>query len=132
MRVPHTIRLAQTDAAGVIFGPELPRLFHDAFEAFLEARGQPIAKWLRDPRIALPLVHLSCDFRAPLRAGDRVTIEVAVQELAPRRVTIRYTLRKGTAVAAEGSSVHVAVSKKSGRATRIPASLARALKPNGA
>lgn len=129
MTYTATIRLAQTDAAGVLYGPELPRLLHDAYEAFLEAAGKPISHWLAHPRIALPLVRLTCDFQAPLRAGDRVDVSVRVAEVAARRFRVTYVVRHGSTVAAQGCSMHVAVDKRTGRATALPADLVRALKP---
>ena len=68
------------------------------------------------------IVHVESDFRAPLRHGDVITVEVATARLGTRSVTMRYrTFRPGDeAVAAEGTVTQACVEMDGFRTIAIP------------
>ena len=131
-RLRVNVGLAHTDAAGVVFQAEYFRLFHDAYEDFLARAGFPIAKLLAQGRVGLPVVHAEADFRTPLRVGDRLSIELRVEEVASRRYAIGYRARCRGRIAATGRTVHVAIALPAGKACAIPAGLARMLRRHAA
>ncbi len=75
----------------------------------------------------IPIVHTSADYRSPLRLNDRVRIEVTVERLSQRSFTLGYRVHARDRLAAEARTVHVAVDRSEGGATRLPESLAAAL-----
>ncbi|MGQ9660100.1 MAG: acyl-CoA thioesterase [Thermochromatium sp.] len=104
------IRLHDTDAAGRLFFAHLFRHLHDAFEAFMEHIGHPLDAMLHAGTIRLPLTHAEADYRRPLRHGDRVRIEVWVEELRRRSFAVGYRcLSESGEEMATARTVHVLV-----------------------
>ena len=64
------IRLADTDAAGVLYFASLLRIAHEAYEAWFESAGLPIATVIRDPQ--------------GQRLGDRVAHTQVVEGLGAK------------------------------------------------
>ncbi len=124
-----TIRLQHTDAAGVVFFARFFELAHVAYEDFLIACGYPLARDMARAPIYYPIVHASSDYRASLRLGDAVRIEVEVREVKSRSFTLGYrVLAADGTEAARVTTVHMAVDAATGRSTRLPAPLATALR----
>lgn len=65
------VRFQDVDAAGVVFFARYFDLVHDAYAAFLESRGHPLASMFATPAWILPLRHAEADYLRPLRLGDR-------------------------------------------------------------
>lgn len=116
-----TVRLYDTDAAGFLFYGAQFRFAHEALENFLEHLGLPIGRIIRDGHTLFPVVHAEADYRAPLAAGDRLTVRVAVQALGNRSFTVAYGLALPDGRDA-GSvlTVHAAVDPASGAACPLP------------
>ena len=104
-----TISLGDVDAAGVLFFARLFEFVQRAFESHLDDCGLSLAKCL-DEGIVAPVVHAEADYRAPLRLGDAITIEVSVESIGDSSVRMAYIVRKqdGT-LAAEALVVHVCI-----------------------
>jgi len=104
------IRLHDTDAAGRLFFAHLFRHAQDALEAFMEHIGYPIDAMLRDGEILLPLTHAEADYRRPMRHGDRIRVEVRVEDLRRRSFAIGYRfLSEAGEEMATARTIHVLV-----------------------
>ena len=123
------IRLQHTDGAGIVFFARFFELAHAAYEDFLDALGHPLPADLAGSAIILPIVHASSDYRALLRLGERVRIEIEVREVKSRSFTLGYRFVKedGTE-AAVLTTVHVAVDTATAHSAALPADLAAALR----
>ncbi len=123
-----TIRLQHVDGAGVVFFARYFELAHLAYEDLLETVGHALPADLARSDLILPIVHAESDYRASLRLGERLCIEVSVREVKSRSFTLdyRFAKRDGTDVA-QLQTVHVAVDAATGKATRLPEPLAQAL-----
>ena len=123
----HTIKLHETDAAGLIFFSHQFTIIHDAYEALLEKIGYGFAHMLRQTQFFLPIVHAESDYKAPLFVGDRLTITVQVEKIGETSFTFVYTLRDtrkrlvGTA-----RTVHVTIDQKTRRKIPLPTGMRRA------
>ncbi len=137
-----TVRLQHTDAAGVVFFARFFEIVHLAFEDLLDALGHPLPADLAQATVAYPIVHASADYRAPLRLGDRITVEVEVAEVKSRSFTLDYRILRApkpktsagsadspAAVAtAKARTVHVAVDGNvRGHWAELPQTLREAL-----
>lgn len=126
----HRFRVAlhDTDAAGVLFYGHLFRHAHDAYEAFMAARGFPLPGLLESGAVALPIVHAEADYRGPLRHGDAVTIHVSVLATGGSsfRIGYRFVGDDGTE-RAEAQTVHAAMDPADGRGVALPEALREAL-----
>jgi len=131
--VVHTfqtvIRMQHTDAAGVVFFARLFDLAHLAYEDLLDAIGFPLPADMAHAALILPLIHARTDYRAVLRLGDRLQIQVTVEEVRSRSFALAYRFLRADGVeAAATRTVHAAVAAATGRATGLPEDLARALR----
>ncbi|NLE64390.1 MAG: acyl-CoA thioesterase [Elusimicrobia bacterium] len=118
---PARISLHHTDATGRIFFGALFYLVHETKEKVFEKIGMPIGQILDDPDLTFPLVHAEADFKSPLHNGEKIMVEVALENIGDTSVVISYAFRKtdGT-LAAMAKTVHVSVSKKTGQKTPLP------------
>lgn len=104
------IRLHDTDAAGRLFFAHLFRHAQDALEAFMEHIGYPIDVMLRTGEILLPLTHAEANYRRPMRHGDRIRIQVWVEDLRRRSFAIGYRfLSEAGDEMATARTIHVLV-----------------------
>lgn len=122
----YTVRLHDTDAAGVIYFAAVLRIAHEVYEQFLEARGESIRATLEGRALAYPVVHAEADYRLPIRLGDRLSIRLEATRNGERSFTTRYFFTKGEGeTAAEVSLVHAAIDPASGRPVPLPDGLVR-------
>ncbi len=92
------------------------------------------------PGIEFPRVHISCDYRAPVRYDDELEIETRVARVGRSSYTINFTVllvrdaQKGELeekpVVAEGTMTLVAIDAKTDRAMSLPEELRAALTGN--
>lgn len=123
-----TVRLHDTDAAGVLFFGHLFRHLHDAYESFMASLGYPLPALIapaddRQP-LPLPIVHAQADYLRPVRHGERLRLCLTVAEVRTRSFALEYVLEDtaGT-VRARGRTVHVAAVE-----ARLPEGLRQALR----
>lgn len=127
------ITLRDADGAGVLFFARYFALAHDAYEAFMAARGLSTAQIIGATGYVVPVVHAEADYRRPLALGERATVRLEVAEVKRRSFTVRYELlTESGETAAKLHTVHVAVDKESKRAVPLPDELVRVLQPGGA
>lgn len=105
----HTmpIRFADVDHAGIVYYPKFFDYFHIAMEEFFAARLGPrgYVELLDRDRIGFPSVNAQCEFKAPLRFGDTIEVEMSIARLSTRSVTFRfrvYRLPSGPAAGPAG------------------------------
>lgn len=91
------VRFGDIDHAGIVYYPRFLHYFHVAMEEFFaDALGVDYDRVLNEQRVGFPAVHLEVDFRRPLRYGDTIEVEVAMEEVGASSVTWRYAvLRPG-------------------------------------
>lgn len=124
------VQFADTDMAGIVHFSNFFRYMERVEHDFFRALGMSI--WDNSPlipdeeRVGWPRVHVSCDYRAPLRFEEQFTMELLVEEVRPKtlRYLIRFWKQDGT-LSAEGHLVAACVRKEamSGKmkAVEIPA-----------
>jgi len=89
----RTIRLADTDAAGVVFFARTLALCHEAYEAALSAAGSPVADFLgRESDTLIPIAKASAEYLRPLFCGDLVRITLRPTRLSEDSFAIDYEL----------------------------------------
>ena len=127
-RTLTTVRLGQTDAAGVVYQAEYFRLLHEAYEDLLDRARFPLSAVLAAGRLALPVVRAEADFIAPIHLGDRLTIELRMAQLGARHFVLDYQVKRGRQLVATARTVHVAVAVATDKPCALPAALVRALR----
>jgi len=116
-----TVKLHDTDAAGLLFYGHQFKMAHDCYEAMLESIGLPMAWWMRESDCFLPIVHAESDYLRPLFVGDKIEIHLHVEEIGDSSYTLTQEIldAQGQTVGTV-KTVHVVVNKESGRKTSIP------------
>ncbi|HLU66425.1 MAG TPA: thioesterase family protein [Kofleriaceae bacterium] len=103
-RYTTPVRFAEVDHAGIVYYPRFFHYFHLAFEEFFRTRlGAGAYLDLIDRRrIGFPAVRSECDYRAPLRFGDTVHIDMWIERLGGKSIRFRYQAIRAAAGAGEG------------------------------
>ncbi len=117
------VALHDTDAAGVMFFAHLLRHAHDAYEHWLANLGVDLCQLIA-AGVALPIVHASADYLAPLRHGDAVEVAVSLADLSQRRFRLEYKFYSASQqLLARAQTVHVAIDPQQHRACPLPETL---------
>lgn len=123
-----TVRLRDTDAAGILFFARQFELIHDAFEEFMASHGAGMRYIFAEAPYALVIVHAESDYAAPVRVGDTLAIQVRVECMGAKSFTMGYTLTNGGGtVVGRAKTIHVPIDKATRQATGVPESLREAL-----
>jgi 1,4-dihydroxy-2-naphthoyl-CoA hydrolase len=123
-----TVRMRDTDAAGVIFFPRLLEMAHDAYERLLDELGVSLADDLAGDGPIAPIGRCEADYRRPMRLGDRLTVEVSVKREGASSYALRYVFRDddGEEVA-RAVTVHVAMDRATGRSVPLTEAMKQGL-----
>lgn len=122
----RTIRLADTDAAGVIYFASLLSICHEAYEASLEAAGISLQPFLKDASVALPVVHAEIDFLRPLYCGDKIRIIVSSHSLGETEFESAYlitSIPESEKPFAKAKTRHVCINPEKRRRIPLPDSI---------
>lgn len=90
----RTVRLADTDAAKVVFFANVLVMCHEAYEESLATVGVNWHNLVTDLEIAMPIVHSSVNFLRPMFCGDKVIIELRPKQLSNNEFEINYQIFK--------------------------------------
>ena len=75
--IKDTIKLPDTDAAGILFFGNYFRLAHDVYESFLDTVDFPLSHVLTHAEVLLLIAHAECDYKTSLKlAIDLITSAV--------------------------------------------------------
>jgi 4-hydroxybenzoyl-CoA thioesterase len=120
----RVVRFADCDPAGIVYFPRYFDMFHEAIEDWYRLRLE-IDYWskLRDARIGFPAVHTSCDFLRPSFMGDLLELEVRIERIGTRSLSLRIDVWCGAERRVEGKLVSVLTSLDSHGSIDIPADL---------
>lgn len=88
-RYERPVRFADVDAARIVFFARYLDYCHDAIEALFNdlPGGYAHLTMVRD--IGVPSVRVEVDYRAPLRYGDVALIDVTVERVGEKSITLR-------------------------------------------
>jgi len=75
--------------------------------------------------VALPIVHCSADFLAPLVCGDPLAIQLEPERLDPGCFAVRYRFRRGEREVARGLTRHLAIRSDNRARCTLPAPINR-------
>ena len=88
---PRLVQFAETDMAGIVHFAQFYRYMEEAEHAFLRAVGLSVMDHRPDGSIVgWPRVSAKCGFKSPAFFGDRLDIEVSVQRIGVKSLTLDY------------------------------------------
>jgi 1,4-dihydroxy-2-naphthoyl-CoA hydrolase len=123
MSYSRTIRLVDTDAAGVIYFASLLSICHEAYEDRLIQSGINLKTFFRDTETALPIVHGEIDFFQPLFCGDRIEIQLLQKVINEHSFEISYQIFLASSFEkkiAQGKTKHVCINPLSRQKISLP------------
>jgi YbgC/YbaW family acyl-CoA thioester hydrolase len=100
----HRVEFADTDLAGIIHFASYFRYMEVTEHAFFRSLGFSINTRTPEFHVGWPRVHVSLDFKQPLRFEDEVEVHLRVREKRSKSLTYDFAFRKVDG----GSSVEVA------------------------
>jgi 1,4-dihydroxy-2-naphthoyl-CoA hydrolase len=116
----RTVRLGDTDAAGVVYFATTLSICHEAYEASL---GGIDFKKLLGGTLALPIVHAEIDFFGPLFCGDALEIDLTQTRLRDDTFQVKYQIflaKDKTHQVAAALTRHVCIETISRRRMALP------------
>ncbi len=129
LRKKLTVRLHDTDAAGILFFASQFLYIHDAYEELLQLIGLPVASILRDEPFILPIVHAEAQYFSPLQVGDEITVALQVGSIGVTSFVLVFDLfTADDKLVGKAKTVHVAVNKQTQNKIVLPEKLGHALK----
>ncbi|MCL6627263.1 acyl-CoA thioesterase [Alicyclobacillus shizuokensis] len=96
------VEWGETDAAGIVYYPNYFRWFDKASHELLRSLGLPPRDLSQRQGILLPILSAHCDFRAPLRYDDALTVTSRIGQVKRRSFQILHTVCTGDTVTGEG------------------------------
>ncbi|ENR5393403.1 TPA: acyl-CoA thioesterase [Providencia rettgeri] len=86
---PHKIHFSECDPAGIVFYPQYFVMFNNLLERWVdELVPQGFAGYIMEQRFGLPTVHLEAEFKAISKMGDNVMLELHVQRIGRKSLTL--------------------------------------------
>ncbi len=125
IRLPITVRYAETDAMGVVHHSSYVVWLEAARVEWLERIGLPYTQ-IEAEGLAFAVIEIGLLYRNPARFGDRVEVETWLSEASSRMLRYQYRVWKGDLLLAEGFSRHLCQDAR-GKAQRIPEAMAEIL-----
>ncbi|MFP4253734.1 MAG: acyl-CoA thioesterase [Halothece sp.] len=126
----YRVRLADTDAAGVVYFASLMSICHIAYEETLITRGINLQQWVKEGTIAIPILHGEIDCLRPIYWGDLVLITLTPQFLSETELVISYELiteADTEKILAKGQTKHVCINPQTRQRFPFPNQFREAL-----
>ena len=123
-----TVKLADTDAAGVLFYGSYMKLAHEAYESFMEGIEFSLKHIISKSDFLLLIIHCEADFKKPMRLGDKYSITLKVENIGETSFVLDYSFTNTNAeTLAVMKTVHVAIKKKNDQKIKLPENLRESL-----
>jgi 4-hydroxybenzoyl-CoA thioesterase/acyl-CoA thioester hydrolase len=106
-RTTRFVEFSDTDMAGIVHFSSFFRYMEAAEHELLRSLGFSVYSRVGRSVVSFPRVAASCEFLAPIRCEDEVTIEVAVRRVGTKSVTYGFTFRLDEKEVARGEMTSV-------------------------
>lgn len=102
-RYSRRVQFAETDLAGIVHFSNFYRYMEEAEHAFLRSRGLRIKEEQPDGSVlGWPRVRGTCSFEQPAFYDDELTIEVRVDRVGVKSLTLQFAINRGSVRLAVG------------------------------
>jgi len=124
----YLIRFQHCDPAGIVYFPQYLVLTNWLVEDwFTEGLDINFTHLIGRRQLGLPLVKLACEFTVPSRHGEHLTLELRVERLGQRSLTLDIEGHVDGVVRMRCQQVMVQTDLHDGKSTPIPADIRSAL-----
>ena len=128
-RLRRRVEFYETDMAGIVHFSNFFRFMESCEHAFIRSLDHELHGMLDGLQTGWPRVNATCDYRAPARYGDLLSIRLFIAEVRSRSVRYRFEITRDETLIAEGSiaAAHVSITPEGIKAVAIPPVLAKKL-----
>jgi acyl-CoA thioester hydrolase len=107
-----SIRFNEADPMGIVWHGHYIQYFEDGREAFGKEHGISYSQ-VYEHGYTIPLVSISCDYKRPLRYGDKGIVEIIYQDCNAAKIEFEYKIFRASdsLLAATGKSTQVFLNK---------------------
>jgi 1,4-dihydroxy-2-naphthoyl-CoA hydrolase len=119
----YTVRLADTDAARVVYFASILRICHEAYEESFNAAAVKLWSLLTEGEILLPIVSCQARFLRPIFYGDQLSIVLHSQSIEASEYQVNYQITPAanpTKVLAVAETCHVCIDSQSRQRQKLP------------
>jgi 4-hydroxybenzoyl-CoA thioesterase len=86
------VRFSYCDPAGIVFFPQYFIMFNGLVEDwFNQGLGLDYANYITEHRLGFPVVSIACDFIAPSRIGEKITLGLKLEHLGKSSLKLAMT-----------------------------------------
>ncbi len=114
------VRFEEVDAAGIAFFARFFNWCHEAMERFFDGVPGGYVGLITKRRVGFPAVHVTADWKAPLRYGDVASIETSVAKIGTTSSTFRYVFTRMADGVHAATIEHVTVTSDLDTMTKLP------------
>ncbi|MDT3736371.1 MAG: thioesterase family protein [Denitratisoma sp.] len=118
------VRFSHCDPAGIVFYPQYFIMFNGLVEDwFNQGLGVNYARYITEHRLGFPIVKLECDFVAPSKIGEIITLGLKLERLGKSSMEIAVDCRHAQEERLRARFVLVAMNLDRQRAQPLPEDL---------
>jgi len=114
------VRFEEVDAAGIVFFGRFANYCHDAMERFFDALPGGYPSLIMQRKIGFPAVHVTSDFKAPIRYGDIARITGTVTKLGTTSCHFSFAITRASDGLDVATMSHVHVCTELTTMTKLP------------
>jgi len=119
-----TVKLHQTDAAGIVFFARYFDIAHDAYEAFMKSIGFGFDRIIQKDDLLLLIAHAEADYKQSLAVSGSAKVQLTAEKIGRTSFVLKYEILDSDGrLAGELRTVHVAIAKDTGKKIRLPQEL---------
>lgn len=122
-----TVKMYDTDAAGIIYFASQFRFAHDAFESMLDREGFRFQKFFTELPYFFVIVHAESDYYSSLYIGDCIDVSIKVAKIGKTSATMESEIFRDGELMGRVQTVHVCVDKQTRKKQLIPDEMLRLL-----
>lgn len=124
-----TVNFGDTDPAGLVYFPNIFHYCHIAMERFFEeVCGVSYSELINDQQLGFPTATIEGKFKAPLRYGDIINVEITVSHVGNKSLSLSYRVTNTDGnICAEVTQVVVAMDLRRQTTVSIPDSIRESL-----
>ena len=118
------VRFSYCDPAGIVFFPQYFIMFNGLVEDwFNQGLGLDYANYITEHRLGFPVVSLNCNFVAPSRIGERITLGLRLEHIGKSSLKLSVTCSYKGEERVRANLVLVAMDLDQAKAMPVPEEL---------
>ncbi|MGE4169990.1 MAG: acyl-CoA thioesterase [Candidatus Margulisiibacteriota bacterium] len=116
----QTVKMYDTDAAGILYFANQFRFAHDAFEELMASEGLSFQRLFDHEPYIFVIVHAESDYFSSLKVGDGIQVKTWISYIGESSFHISYDVFKGEVLTGRAKTVHVCIGKASRAKQSLP------------